>query len=207
MVKQCHCCSTGCYAATWSHPGTTLPPPHLGSNCLQVTGDVLSLTTAVAEAAVQPGPAATAEHGTVGAALAAAAATAGNPTTSTGTAVNTVTGKGLLPPGAAQAAKGPGLATMASSTSATASPSAAAAAGGGTADLGRSSMGSMAGSLNGSSASGLFPSPVQQQGVDGVLPQAVVDYLMPPQALSPDIDSQVQAVLTVVTLVVALVGW
>ena len=31
----------------------------------------------------------------------------------------------------------------------------------------------------------------QQQNVDGMLPQAVVDYLMPPQLINADVDAQV----------------
>ena len=50
-------------------------------------------------------------------------------------------------------------------------------------------------SINASSSSllsgGDFTARQQQQQGEGVLPQAVVDYLMPPQEANPEVDSQV----------------
>jgi hypothetical protein len=47
----------------------------------------------------------------------------------------------------------------------------------------------------------------QQQPGDGVLPQAVVDYLMPPQEVSEEIASQVRTGLTLIQNKPASIAW
>lgn len=202
---------------------------------------MLSLTTAVAEAAVQPGPAPTAHQGAVGAAL-AAAVTAGGTPASAASATATVTGRGQVPAGAALAANATLPATGAAAAASKAAGGAAAAAGGVSSDAsaaggGNPSLSSMysstgARTLNRSASSikatlggvgsaswsaarssrmmsGGYNAAQQQQQQpgDGVLPQAVVDYLMPPQEVSEEIDSQVRTGLTLIQNKPASIAW
>lgn len=201
---------------------------------------MLSLTTAVAEAAVQPGPAPTAQQGAVGAAL-AAAVTAGGTPASAASATAAVTGRGQVPAGAALAANATLPATGAAAAASKAAAGAAAAAGGGTSNAsaaggGSASLSSMysstgARTLNRSASSikatlggvgsaswsaarssrmmsgGYNAAQQQQQPGDGVLPQAVVDYLMPPQEVSEEIDSQVRTGLTLIQNKPASIAW